>query len=229
MNTYLWLDAAILIGPLALSFDKKVAFFRNWPALFASMAVVSTVYVIWDVLATKAGHWSFSASHAGDLAVLGLPLGELLFFVVVPYACIFIYEVLRAYVPARPLLSHRVVTPGGLALAVAFLAVGIVFRDQAYTLLAMIGMAVLCLLAGTFGRRMLSENHSWLYLAVSLLPFLIANGILTGLPIVSYSPAAIWGVRVTTIPLEDFFYNTAMLGLYLLVYYHLRRDGDDRG
>ena len=223
MNAYLWLDTAILIGPLALSFDKKVAFYKKWPALLGSLAVVSTAYILWDVLATAGGHWSFSEDHAGDISILGLPLGELLFFVVVPYACIFIYEVLRAYIPSKRVLTDGAVSAAGIGLAIAFLALGAAFWDQPYTLLVMFSMAVLSLLAAVFGRGMFSENHTWLYLGVCLVPFMIANGILTGVPIVSYSPSAIWGVRVIRIPLEDFFYNFGMLGFYLIVHYHLRR------
>ena len=51
----------------------------------------------------------------------------------------------------------------------------------------------------------------------------IVNNVLTSTPIVLYSPDAIWGARVTTIPVEDFLYNFALLSLYLLVYLALKR------
>jgi lycopene cyclase domain-containing protein len=40
--------------------------------------------------------------------------------------------------------------------------------------------------------------------------------------VVQYNPATIFGLRVFTIPVEDFFYNYAMLSFYLL-FYRMRR------
>ncbi len=50
------------------------------------------------------------------------------------------------------------------------------------------------------------------------MPFLLINTVLTALPVVEYNPEAIFGFRVFTIPIEDFFYNYAMLSFYLLFY-----------
>ncbi len=58
----------------------------------------------------------------------------------------------------------------------------------------------------------------WLYIATTLAFFLLFNFILTSIPIVEYSNLAITGLRVTTIPIEDFMFNFSMLTLYLAVY-----------
>jgi hypothetical protein len=49
------------------------------------------------VFAVKRDHWQFNDAFAGKFRFLHLPLGEWLFFLGVPYACIFIYEVVVAY------------------------------------------------------------------------------------------------------------------------------------
>jgi len=67
-------------------------------------------------------------------------------------------------------------------------------------------------------RPLLNSRHYWLWLAVCLIPFAIVNTILTALPIVQYNRSAIWGVRMGTIPVEDFFYNYSLLSFYLLSY-----------
>jgi lycopene cyclase domain-containing protein len=50
---------------------------------------------------------------------------------------------------------------------------------------------------------------------ISILPFLIVNGILTGMftpsPIVWYNESHIIGWRIVTIPIEDLFYCFSML------------------
>jgi len=54
------------------------------------------------------------------------------------------------------------------------------------------------------------------YIIISLIPFIIVNGILTGCldpetPAVWYNSNEIIGFRVLTIPIEDFLYNFMLL------------------
>jgi lycopene cyclase domain-containing protein len=57
-------------------------------------------------------------------------------------------------------------------------------------------------------------NFALTYL-VALIPFFVVNGLLTGIasdePVVWYNEAHFTGVRLTTIPLEDLYYNLCML------------------
>ena len=57
------------------------------------------------------------------------------------------------------------------------------------------------------------RNLGRFYLAyfVSLIPFLICNGILTALPIVTYNDEENMAIRLFTIPLEDVFYCLSLL------------------
>ena len=63
-------------------------------------------------------------------------------------------------------------------------------------------------------------------IVVSLIPFLLVNGILTGSfnnPVVLYNSSAIINVRLLNIPLEDFFYCFSMLALTLLPYNYFKK------
>ncbi|MBN1619923.1 hypothetical protein JW890_04310, partial [candidate division WOR-3 bacterium] len=67
--------------------------------------------------------------------------------------------------------------------------------------------------------------HFIITYALSLIPFFIFNGILTGglsfidgQPVVVYSPSCITGLRFWTIPMEDFFYLLFMLLLTVNLY-----------
>ena len=100
--------------------------------------------------------------------------------------------------------------------------------QQDYTFLALLSVAAWLLLTLVTDRRMLLESHTWLYLALSSLAFLLINGVLTAVPIVLYNPDAIWGTRIYTIPLEDVFYNISVLGLYLLLYRRAKKLLPDR-
>lgn len=215
MSLYLLLDLLVIAVPLALSFDRKVAFFRRWPAVFISIATVGALYIVWDVFATMRGDWSFSKEFTGSLRIAGLPLEEILFFVAVPYACIFVLEVVRAYLPERNFtFSSRTAA----LLGSFFLVAGLIFYRLPYTLTVCSVTAAFFFLGGLIGSKELGRRSFWLALAISCIPFLIANGILTGMPVVIYGEGHILGIRIGTIPLEDFFYSFSMLGFYFLVF-----------
>ncbi len=220
MSLYMAIDLAVIAGPFLLSFDRKVAYWRKWPAVFMAVAVVGTAYIAWDVIVTEIGHWSFSYEYAGTTRLLGLPPAEILFFLVVPYACLFIYECVRAYFPERTVPFSRWYA---YALSVLFSVGVVIFVDRGYTALVMGSVALFFLVAGLAFEDVLKSSHTWFFFLISYVPFMIVNGVLTALPIVSYGPDFIIGLRITSIPLEDFFYNFSLLGFNLLVHLSFRR------
>ena len=97
--TYFVILAASLVGPLCLSFDKKVAFYKNWKYLFLAMILPALFYIIWDIYFTSKGVWSFNEDYISGIKIINLPIEEVLFFFIVPYCCVFIYECIRVYFP----------------------------------------------------------------------------------------------------------------------------------
>ena len=92
MINYLTLDLLIIIFPLLLSFKWKFKYYKFYKSLFASITVVGLVYIIWDAIVTFRGDWWFNEEYLIGFKLAGLPIEEILFFIVVPYSCIFIYE-----------------------------------------------------------------------------------------------------------------------------------------
>jgi len=220
MSAYGWVILCSFIGPLLLSFDKKVAFYRSWRYLFPSLLIVGIAFLIWDELFTRIGVWGFTPKYLSGIYLGHLPLEEVLFFFVVPYNFIFILLVLQAYFPERKTkrISNVFKWLIGLSslLMVLFYGGGQFFFSTLdaynyYTISATIFALILTLLCHQkvwYGDFILS------YL-VCLIPFFIVNGILTGSitddPIVWYSEQHIIGWRMGTIPFEDLFYNYDLL------------------
>lgn len=80
--------------PLALSFFAPLGIYRHWRALAGSISLVAVFFGIWDAYAVWRGHWYFSPEGVWRFRILGLPLEEILFFVVIPFCCIFTWEAL---------------------------------------------------------------------------------------------------------------------------------------
>ncbi len=207
---YLYLDLFTLLGPLALSFDRKVAFYKTWRCLLPSILLAGGAYIIWDVLFTRWGVWSFNPAHLVGVMWLGLPLEEWLFFFVVPYATSFIYECYRCY--DLPRLAPMWVSGITYLLFGFLLVMGFSHLDKAYTswtAFATLGALVLHISVLGFSKL----GNAYIGWGIVLVPFFLVNGVLTALPVVRYNDAQNLGLRLGTIPAEDAFYGFT---LYLL-------------
>jgi len=228
--TYFLILAASLAGPLALSFDKKVAFFSKWKYLFPAMIFPALFFLVWDELKTRAGVWSFSSGHVTGNYLLSLPLEEVLFFWVVPYCCVFIYECMISYFPAikNRNWGWRVL----IALSVFFLAASVLSYGKNYTFYTsffnLLFMLALLLFRKWF-RGFDASSFLISYLVV-IVPFLVVNGLLTGIPVVLYNDAENLGIRIfswlpwpmNNIPVEDVFYGMLLILMNVALFEKLR-------
>ena len=224
--TYLWVNLAVLSIPFIASFDRRVAFVKEWKAFWPACLLTMAGFIAWDVIFTARGIWGFNSAHLTGIDLLGLPIEEWLFFITVPYACVFTYTCFKKYIPNSPLgFGHR-----GLTVAMTGLCIGIAlgFSDRAYLGLTSALCAVW--LFGTLLRWRSWMGHFWFAYLVLLVPFVISNGVLTGLDFWSYPflhnhPEAIadhivWynneensGWRLFTMPVDDLLYGLLLIGI----------------
>jgi lycopene cyclase domain-containing protein len=215
MSLYLLINAAIVFIPLLFSFEKKVRFYKKFPGVLLTILIVGTFFVLWDIYATAESHWFFNRNYTSDIIIAGLPLEEILFFITVPYAILFLFEVFLFYIGKFHIAINlkirvRVLVP-------LFILAGFAFYPQGYTSIVLFTTAVILTLLYFF--MPMARNISfWLFLFLSYIPFLLVNYILTSVPVVSYNNAEIWGLRITSIPVEDFFYSFSLISSYILVY-----------
>ncbi|MFT5337832.1 MAG: lycopene cyclase domain-containing protein [Luteibaculaceae bacterium] len=215
---YLLLDLGSCFLPLLFSFHPKIKFHQHFKPLFLGIAVSALVYLSWDVLFTQWGIWGFNAEYLCGIFILGLPLEELLFFVCIPFACLFTMEVLeqhlwKGYFPKRIKSFFYI-------LVVLFLAIGLFNVDKTYTATSFILAAVITLLA--IWKLGLNQLGSFLLgFLIILIPFFAVNGILTGSllekPVVWYNNAENLGIRIGTVPIDDVSYAWGMLLLPYLI------------
>ena len=95
--SYLLVLAGCLVCALWLEPVLKVNVLRRWRRLLLTLLPVIVVFVLWDLGAIAAGHWTFDPEQTtGILLPGGLPVDELLFFVVVPVCAVLGFEAVRA-------------------------------------------------------------------------------------------------------------------------------------
>lgn len=217
---YLYLVLMILSisYPLAQSFERRLKLYLNWKALFMAIAAMMLLFIPWDIWFTDLGVWWFRDDYISGVKLFLLPIEEWLFFIIVPYACVFIYEVLNYFIKKDFL--YRAARPVFGLIGLGLIAFVLLSSFKYYTSITfgLTGAMVLVLAWQNphwIGRFLMAYIVCWI-------PFLLVNGALTGsftkAPVVNYNEAEIIGLRVTTIPIEDSLYNLLMLLIVVAVY-----------
>ena len=221
---YLIINVATIFFPIVLSFDKKVYFKRQWGATILAGAIVSIPFLIWDYFFTKNGFWGFTGDYLMGWKLGGLPIEEIFFFITIPFACIFIYECVRAYFPKKEFMNLNFLVYAGLFALLTY----IIWGNKGGWYSISVAIATLITL-GYVGRNRKKYPHLPLAFLISLIPFLVVNGVLTGAvteaPVVWYNENEFSSVRLFTIPLEDILYSWNLIALNCLLFDRFRERG----
>lgn len=93
-----------------------------------------------------------------------------------------------------------------------------------YTALAVVGvLAAVAVDLWLLRTKLLRRKVFWASYAIIVVFQLVVNGVLTGVPVVRYNPAAIEGTRIAYAPFEDLLFGFAMVVVTLSVWSALGR------
>lgn len=220
---YLLIDLLTVIIPLLFSFHPKIKFYKEWKWFFPANILTAVIFISWDIIFTKKGVWGFNEKYLTGNYFFNLPVEEVLFFICIPYACVFTYYCISRFytIKWQRWLEHFVI----VSLSCLLLVAGCYYYPKLYTASVFLSLPILLLaLQYLFKVNWLARLLS-IY-ALLLLPFMIVNGILTGTglpqPVVWYNDAENMGLRLLTIPVEDIFYGLELV-LLNVWFYHLFR------
>lgn len=224
MSTYLLVDLLAFIFPFLLSFDKKVHFYTQWKFLFPAVFMTMLLFIPWDILFTLNGVWKFNEIHLLGVNIFHIPVEEWLFFIVVPYASVFTYEVLNTYIREDYLARYSAgisITLIAILLIIGVFNFGKVYTSITFFLASLAVFIVQFLLKSTFMGRF------YLAYLVILIPFFMVNGILTGSfveqEVVWYNNEENLSVRLFTIPIEDAAYGLLLVLMNVGFYEFFRK------
>ena len=217
--TYLLINFFAVIVPFIFSFHPRIRFNKTWKAFFPSVIICSVIFLIWDYYFTAWGVWGFNEDYLTGIYILNLPLEEILFFICIPYACVFTYHTLNIYFGKPILLKFK--NYNSYILIIILLFTGIVNISKLYTSVTFISLVIL-LIVTLFFIRFEKLGNFYLIYVILLIPFFIINGMLTGTgpdnPVVWYNNSENLGIRLLTIPVEDIFYGMELILLNVLLY-----------
>lgn len=222
MSLYFKVLLFSFIIPFIFSFHQKIKFYKFFKQIAASLSLIGFFFIIWDIYFTKIGVWGFDKKHHSSIMLSNLPLEEVLFFFIIPFVCVFTYFVLSE----KKVLNLNINTTFLKLICILLIVLAVLFFKNAYTISVLI-LTILILLYIIYYRPDWIGYFFSMYLIIHIFPFLLVNGVLTGyitdLPPVWYDSNNIIGVRLGTIPVEDFLYSFILLFLNTSLFEYLRK------
>ena len=133
MNSlYLWLNIGSISIPLLYSFHPRLQLHKRFKWLFLSLILTMGIFIPWDVIFTVNGIWGFNQNYFLGVKIFSLPLEEWLFFICIPFACVFTHYALLLYIPKMK-LSQKTTHYIAYALMILLAIIVVLNIDKWYT------------------------------------------------------------------------------------------------
>lgn len=222
--TYLLVNVGSFIVPFLFSFHPKLNFFGRWRYAWPAIILTMVPFLIWDFSFTAFGIWGFTPAYLTGIYAGILPFEEVLFFICIPYSCLFTYHCFSVLIQRNFLAKDvRYIT---WTLLVLCASLGSAFWNHLYTSFTFLGLALMLAVVNFIIKAQWLSRFYFTYL-ILLIPFCIVNGILTGTgldaPVVWYNNAENMAIRIGTIPFEDVFYGMFLFLVNVSIYEYLTK------
>jgi lycopene cyclase domain-containing protein len=229
---YILVNLGCLIVPLIFSFHPKLQFYKQWKAFGVATIIMMAIFIPWDMYFTSQGIWGFNSKYVSGLFLLNLPVEEWLFFICIPFACTYTWHCIKVLVDKVPFPAFF--KSMAWAFAVISLVVAAAFMGRWYTFTAHLVCGLFLLYHLLILKSYYISRFMFVFTLI-LIPFIITNGILTGIRFWEYdfvnlqpnniTEKIVWydnshnlGVRIFSMPLDDVAYGLTMLLLVITVY-----------
>lgn len=201
------------------AFLGKIIFFKRFflleKQLLKSIIIVGLIFIIKDLISVNF-FWRFNDQYILGLKFLGLPIEELMFFFTVPYSTLFVYMIVEDFFP-----NKKIVLKPAIFILISIIFFLVMFYSLNNNKLYLFYITFFYYLTLMIIRKKLSFNLIRFYLVIFILT-LIFNFYLTARPVVIYNNDYLVGLKVGTIPVEDFLYSFSLFNL-LLYFFKFKR------
>jgi lycopene cyclase domain-containing protein len=200
--TFLIILLLTVLYPIIRSFENKIEYYYKWKYAFTAIIFSLVIFIPWTIYFSTEEIWKYNSNFITNIYIKGLPLEEWLFFIIIPFASLYIYEVIHYYV--KKSMPYNLTILITILLAFLLVSFAAMFYNQVYTSSTFFGLAGLLI----FHLIVKSKYLFKFYIAylLALIPFFLINGFITYLEIVTANDYYNVGVRIFTIPIEDFLF-----------------------
>lgn len=226
--TYLLINFFTIIICFIFSFYHKIKFYKHFGSFLVASIIVAIPFILWDAWFTKINVWWFNDNYITGYRILGLPIEEIMFFICIPFSCVFTFYCLNKFFNLSFANNYNKVIVY-ISIGVCLL-VAIFFYNKIYPFITAIATASILFYLYFIAKVQWIGQASFVYL-ILMIGFFPVNGILTGTglnaPIVNYNTYEILNIRMLTIPIEDAVYGYSLFMLNIYLFLLLKRRKDD--
>ena len=218
-SLYLLIDFFTILVPFLFSFHPKLKFYKEWKPFFVANLIVLSIFIPWDIAFTQMGVWGFNPTYLCGIYIYNLPIEEILFFICIPYSCVFTYHCLKIFFKFNT--NKSLFENISIFLIGLHVTIGLLNYDLWYTSVTYLSTAFVMYFVYFHKKYTWADSFLLIYM-VLLIPFFIVNGILTGTglesPVVWYNNSENLAIRIGTIPIEDVSYGFEMVLINVIFY-----------
>jgi len=211
-SEYLVFNIIVLSGPLFFGSLQRFYFWNYWKQAVVSVLISAVPFLFWDISVTGR-HWFFADEYTLGFRILNLPFEEILFFITVPFACLFTWEMVKRHSNPPIFKNLNLGRTSTTYIIILFLVAAIISINSGkeYTFLASLFFIASILYDRIWGAGIIySDKFPFFFILISFFTLLF-NGYLTWRPVVTYDVIYQLDFRIFTIPVEDFFFGYALL------------------
>ncbi len=173
--------------------------------------ITGIFFLVKDYLSTGF-FWQFNEKYITGIKIFNLPIEEILFFITVPYSTLFVYQIIKFKIQEK---SVNLIKQFYFIFSILSLTFSLLFliKKIYYTAYILVFFPLTVFLV--------NKKIGWRYFVFMLMVFLLTlifNYYLTARPVVVYNEKFLLGLRILTIPIEDFFYSFSLFNLILFFY-----------
>lgn len=176
------------------------------------------------MLYTRMGIWGFNSRYLTGIYIVNLPLEEILFFLTIPFACVFTYDTLN-YLIKKDFFG-KVSGMISFSLVIILVIVAVFNINKLYTSVTFLLTAAFILYHEMILKSSWIGRFYFSYM-ILLIPFFIINGLLTGYfieeEVVWYDNSQNLSIRIFTIPVEDFVYGLLLIMMNVTIFEYFKK------
>lgn len=205
---YLLVDLLYLGLPLLLCFSGPAPFYKKWRYLWISTLVTGFFFTMWSAAFTAGGVWEFNTARVIGWYVGNLPVEEVLFYICIPFAGVFIYHTLTHVIERDYIYFHHELISS--ALSILLMVVGIYHLDKAVTGATFLGLGIfLAFQMIVLKPRYMSRFYfATPFIILLLLPaYAFLTGAFTVQLVVWHDAGETLDIDIGTLPLEALVYG----------------------
>lgn len=220
--SFLLITLVIFIAPFLVNQYFRITGSRTiFINFLKTYSVVGVAVSLLTSLMISRGDFQFNSTYLTKINIGNLPVEVVLFFFAVPFASIALYELIaNKYKEKRILLDSTFY----YLFAFTYFALAFIFSSSAYTSNVFLLLGVLMIAVSYFKKdNIFLTKNFYIFSLMWVIAFIVIAAILTMTPFVTFSPEAITGFKIGSIPFEGFFHSFLVISAFLTVYNLFKR------